>query len=534
MRRSSGKKQSFGQRPRRQVEIYFVLYLAALLLLLPNKREKAQDAEPSLVYEILRSRFIIAPERSTLNCQLLAVGDSVRIIALDSVNVVSSSGDVAEVHYEFIIEDETQGQTLAISTNSPNVGVFTMREDAQRRLAEFSWRPAVNEKRSRVLNVTVVATAKPVVPPNITRPEIRAQLERLLDEQNRWDTARAEFAINISFVNAGRAIALSDIDIDSLINAVRAETVASAATSATSPAFSPPVFVTSRSFVPPPPGEFSLYAAAERVECLPFQQWENSIRVYGMNLRQESRGDPRAEILRTDRNDGTGTVSIAEVRNDFIRLTGVAPASGLMTIRVAVTRSGDGKQGTVDFPVRVNPLGAPEFPRKMYAGVNYEFDPKLPFITGQELRATLSLGGKERSIGLQGAKFTFVPEESDIGKTFTFERFIGGRRVGEAYYIKVEEFSSPEILEVFSQGADEFVRTRCYGVTGNTDNRVTLEAKGNLKVSERFGDRRTEPPATTQLFKVSKAEPDKPFSGSIRAIDAKGRASLVRFIDRKD
>ena len=532
MRRSSGQKQSSQLRPRRQVEIYFVLYLAALLLLLPNKREKSQDAEPSLVYELLRSRFIIAPERSTLNCQLLAVGDSVRIIALDSVNVVSSSGDVGEVRYEFFIEDETQGQTLAISTNSPNVGVFTMREDAQRRLAEFSWRPAVNEKRSRVLNVTVVATAKPVVPPNISRPDVRAQLERLLAEENRWDTARAEFAINISFVNAGRALALSDIDIDSLINAVRAETFA--ATTATAPAFAPPVFVTSRSFVPPPPGEFSLYAVNERVECLPFQQWENSIRVYGMNLRQEGRGDPRAEILRTDRNDGTGTVSIAEVRNDLVRLTGVAPASGLMTIRLAVTRSGDGKQSTIDFPVRVNPLAAPEFPRKMYAGVSYEFDPKLPFITGQELRATLSLGGKERSVGLQGAKFTFVPDENDIGKTFVFERFIGGRRVGEAYYVKVEEFSSPEILEVFSQGADEFVRTRCYGVAGNADNRVTLEAKGNLKVSERFGDRRTEPPATTQLFKISKAEPDKPFSGSIRAIDAKGRASLARFIDRKD
>jgi hypothetical protein len=170
----------------------------------------------------------------------------------------------------------------------------------------------------------------------------------------------------------------------------------------------------------------------------------------------------------------------------------------------------------------------------MYAGVGYEFDPKLPFVTKQELRATLSLGGKERSVSQQGEKFTFSPDESDIGKTFLFERFVGGKRVGEVYYVKVEEFSAPEIVEVFSQGVDEFVRTRCYGQVNGTDNRVTLEVKGNLKVTERFGDRRSDPPATLQLFKLSKSDASKPYTGTIRAIDSKGRASIARFINRED
>ncbi|MBL7990253.1 MAG: hypothetical protein JNN25_02335, partial [Candidatus Kapabacteria bacterium] len=81
------------RRTRRQVEIYFVLYLAALLLLLPTKRERAPESDPSLVYELLKSRFIIAAERPTMNCQLLVIGDSVRVVTLDSVNTVSSSGD---------------------------------------------------------------------------------------------------------------------------------------------------------------------------------------------------------------------------------------------------------------------------------------------------------------------------------------------------------------------------------------------------------------------------------------------------------
>lgn len=206
-----------------------------------------------------------------------------------------------------------------------------------------------------------------------------------------------------------------------------------------------------------------------------------------------------------------------------------------MTIRVVVTRAGDGKQNTIDFPVRATPIAAPDIPRRMYAGVGYEFDPKLPFVTKQELRATLSLGGKERSVSQQGEKFTFSPDENDIGKTFAFERFVGGKRVGEVYYVKVEEFSAPEIVEVFSQGADEFVRTRCYGQVNGTDNRVILEVKGNnLKATERYGDRRSEPPAILQLFKLSRVESGKPYNATIRAIDSKGRASIARFLDGKD
>lgn len=524
----NSKSSARKRRTRRQVEIYFVLYLAALLLLLPNKRERAPESDPSLVYELLKSRFIIAAERPTMNCQLLAIGDSVRVVTLDSVNTVSSSGDVDEVHYEFQVEDETQGQVLTISSQTPQVGIFTMKEDAQRKLAEFLWQPARNEKRSRTLKVSVIAIAKPVIPLTITRPDVRERLLRLLNEEGRFDTARTEFTINISFLDVGRSIALNNINIDSLINAVRSSN------SSVTSGLSQPIFVTNRQFVQPPPGEFSLYAVSERLECLPYQQWENQIRVYGMNLRTEGRGDPKAEILRTDRNDGTGTVSIPEVRGDLIRVIGTAPTSGLMTIRIVVTRAGDGKQNTIDFPVRATPIALPDIPRRMYAGVGYEFDPKLPFVTRQELRAVLSLGGKERSVSQQGEKFTFVPDENDIGKTFAFERFVGGRRVGEVYYVKVEEFSAPEIIDVISQDADELVRTRCYGQVNGSDNRVTLEVKGNLKVTERFGDRRSEPPTTLQLFKISRAEAGKPYKGTIRAIDSKGRASIARFIDRND
>ncbi|MCS6808552.1 MAG: hypothetical protein RML40_07885 [Bacteroidota bacterium] len=516
------------RRMRRHVEMYFVLYLAALLLLLPSKQESEKELpDTSLVYELLRSRFVIAAERSVLSCQLLAIGDSVRVVSLDSVNIISSSGDVGEIEYEFQIEDETQGQTLTISSKSPRIGIFSMKQDTQRRLAEFMWQPVRNERRSKTLRVSVLAIAQPVVPSTITHPEIRERLAQILAYQRRIDTARTEFRIAISFLDAGRSLAVSSIDVDSLVNVLRAS---AATVSSTFPA----TFITPRSFVPPPPGDFSLYAVYERIECLPFQQWDNTVRVYGMNVRTEGRGDPKTTILRSDRADGSGTVTVTEVRPDAIRLSGTAPSSGVMTVRVTVTRSGDGKQAVVDFPVRAIPLPPPDIPRKMYAGTAYEFDAKLPFVTGQELRAVLSLAGKERSVGQQGAKFTFVPEESDIGKTFTFERFVGGKRVGEVYSVRVEEFPPPEIVELFSQGADEYVRTRCYGQVNGDDNRVTLEVKGNLKVAERFGDRRTEPPVTLQLFKISKAEADKPYKGTIRAIDAKGRASLARFIDRND
>jgi hypothetical protein len=516
------------RKPRRQIEIYFILYLVALMLLLPDKREREPDSDPSLVYEILKSRFFIAAEKTTLNCQLVAIGDSVRVIACDSVNTVSFGGEVSDVHYEFQVEDETQGQILSISSQKPQIGVFAMREDTKRGLAQFFWQPARNEKRGRTLNVRVIATGKPIIPPSITRPDVRERLEKLLNEEGRRDTVQTEFTINISFVDGGRNFAyLGAQNVDSLVSALqRASTIASLA--------APPTIVFNRSPILPP-GEFGLGAVNERIDALPFSQWENQINVYGMiNLRTETRIPPRIQIIRTDKSDGSGTATITDVSENKLKISGVAPSAGLMTVRLAVVRS-DGKQQLTDFTVRSMPVAVPEIPKKMFAGASYEFDPQLPFITGQEMRAVLLQSGRERAIGQQGAKFIFVPDEADIGKIFTFERSIGGKRIGEVYNVRVEEFPAPEIVEVFSQGAIDIVRTRCYGQVGGRENSVKLEAKGNLNINERYGDReRSAQQEILQRFEVRKSEADKAFQGTLRAIDAKGRASIAKFIDRKD
>jgi hypothetical protein len=337
------------------------------------------------------------------------------------------------------------------------------------------------------------------------------------------DTARTEFTITVSFIDGGRNFALG-VNVDSLVSALQRNSTNA----------SIPTTVVFNRVPVLPPGEFALNAVNERIEGLPLQQWENQVRAFGMNLRTEARGEPRLEILRTDKSDGTGEAHIAEVRENLIRIIGTAPSSGLMTVRVAARRASDSKEQNSDFTIRSVAIPQPDVPRRMYAGMSYEFDAKLPFVTGQDLKAALSLNGKERSVGLQGAKFTFTPEEADIGKIFTFERTIGGKRVGEVYSVRVEEFSAPEVVEVFSQGASEMVRTRCYGQLAGDDNRVTLEVKGNIAVRERYGDRRSEPPAIIQLFEIRRAEADKPFTGTLRAIDRKGRASIAKFIDRKE
>jgi hypothetical protein len=376
-----------------------------------------------------------------------------------------------------------------------------------------------------MLKVRVIATGKPMLPQTITRQDIREKLERILLEEGRRDTVQTEFTINITFVDGGRNFAVLGQNVDSLVNALqRASTLASVSAQPTIVFNRVPIL---------PPGEFGLGAVNERIDALPFGQWENQVNVYGMiNLRTETRTTPRIQIIRTDKSDGSGAATISDVRDNSLKITGSAPSSGLMTVRLAVTRS-DGKQQTTDFTVRSTPLSAPDVPRRMFAGAGYEFDPQLPFITGQEMRAVLLLGGRERAVGQQGAKFTFTPEEADIGKTFTFERTVAGKRVGEVYSIRVEEFPPPEIVEVVSQGAVDIVRTRSYGVVNGRENRVTLEAKGNLTVSERYGDReRSEQQETFQRFEVRRTEADKPFKGTLRAVDAKGRASIAKFIDR--
>lgn len=521
-------------RRRRMIDVYFILYLAALLLLLPNKREKATEADPSLLRKILASRFFIQPEKTTLSCQLISSASGTpQIISLDSLNILYSSGEVNNIHYEFQITDASQQQMIAVSAQKGSVGKFSVQEDSRLGTARFLWSPDISYRRNKIFTVQVIATAKPMIPASITDPALKEKLERLLREDSSLDTARTSFTINVFFLDSGPVANNDSTTTDST------KTPGGATLPPTNgnPALAqnrinnPPL----PTFRPVEPGDFELTAETKVLDVLPFQQWENTIWAYGSdyNFRRDSRNSPKVTPFHDPTADRRGTALLADMQDNKVRIRGTAPGNGVMTVRVSTTRSSDNKEKTAQFTVRATPIQKPEIPPKMNPGIQYTLDPRFPMLTNQDTKAILSESGKERfSTSRQGERFVFSPREADIGKTFVLERYINGNRIGESYQITVEDFPAPEILEISPQNKIILVRTRSFGQVGGLDNRVTLDIAKliNATVHERFGDfqmieARQE---ISQLFELRRIDPDKPISGLIRIIDKKNRTSHIK------
>jgi hypothetical protein len=522
-----GSARTTTKRTRRQIEVYFILYLAAVLFLLPDKREKTPASEPNLALEILSSRFFIAPERLTLNCQILTTGSTTSVIQLDSVNTITFSGDYTDVHYEFFVEDISLRQTVvAMSARKAIAGSFRMEEDSRRGAVLFFWKPDTRDRRNRTFSVRVVATGRPVVPLSITDPELRSRLQRIINDASRVDTAQTTFTINVFNTGIGIGIA----DTLSSVSSTGATFVANVGGA-------PVTFRVPSDFRPPPAGEFALLPQQPSLITLPFQKWNNIVLVSQLNLQREMRGTPQVEVVKSDPNDEKGGAFITETLDNTFRMSGTAPASGVMNVRVSVTRAEDGKRASTEFVVKASPLQPPDIPQRMNPGISYKFTPNLDFLTGQDLRASIAeRGGTERYSSPQGSAFIFTPAESDAGKTLMFSRFINGQRVGEVYAIAVDDFPPPEILTLVQEGTKLIVRTRCFGTVGGRENRVTIDVSkaSNVQVSERYGDiyRSDDRQEYSQLFELRRIDATKPVTGAIRAVDAKSKASAVKSVEK--
>ncbi len=536
--KSSSKSST--RRPRRQIEVYFILYLAALLLLLPNKREKAPTTDPSLARELMKSRFFIQPERTSLTCQLVTIGGSPQIVALDSLNTIFSNGDVTDIHYEFQIEDLSLRNVISVSAKKGSVGSFNVQEDSRLGTALFSWKPDLGTRRNKMFNVQVVATARLLIPTGITDPVLRDKLQRLINETNTLDTARTSFTVNVIFDSASQ-LAFNDSTLQT--------STATIGTVGNPPLTfngvnnginnGNPTFSTMR---PVEPGNFELAPRNSTIDVLPSQQWETVIGVYGnFNLRTETKRPPQVIPLQSVGNGRPGSAVVTDIQDISLRVQGIAPSKDVMTVRVSVVRASDGKEKFAQFTVRVSQLQPPEFPAKMYPGMSYKFDPKLPLLTNQEVKAVISdapqNGGRVRySTSLQGESFTWSPKESDVGKALVFERFVNQRSAGETVTIPVEDFPPPEIVEIIPENKILLVRTRCFGQANGQENRVMLDATkaNNVTINERLGDYRfnDDRQESTQLFVIRRSDSDKPITGTIRATDKRNRASLLKSLER--
>lgn len=463
-------------RRKRFIEIYFVLYLASLILLIPDKRREEHRAT-GVIMSLLQSSFSVHPERTTMLCRVVSKGDSIAVVTCDSMNTIYYSGAMRDVHYDFQIEDISYKQHIRLtSAGETNTQLFHLTGDIEQGNMHFTWTPPTKERMNRLFKVHVTATATPILPQTLSDDQ-QDYIRQLLGADTTIRlTSETEFTVAMLYVDGGsgnpntlvtlnqQALSLNDSLTQQKIREL-AEQIAA-----------------SRQQAIPPPGQFTLQPRYEpNLTTLAYQEWENRITVYG--------ADPSRDLLGTP--TVTGGSAYLKIEGNEIVVRGTAPATGLTTYQVTAQRASDKKEVSVMFGVIAKQLSNPNVPTQMYPGVSYSINPGLPFINSSQATAVLRDDkDNSRATSLQGEPFSFTPSVSDTGKTLYLDRMLNGKKIGQSVGITVNNFPTPEIIDISKmENGSIRIRTRGYGMQTDNQSRVKLETTGlQGKVQEMFGD----------------------------------------------
>jgi hypothetical protein len=512
-------KKSFRRSPRsRFIDIYFVLYIAALVLVIPDQGTSKNDAA-ELVTSLLQTSFQLHVERPVLLCRVVRSGDSLTVLSCDSVNGIFHSGAMKNVRYDVSVEDQSYQTQYAINSHTTSQSsFFTLSGSADQGGVRFGWKPPLADKRNRLFRVNVSASATPVLPESLTE-EQRESLRKLTGDPNDVVVkATTQFTVALVFVDGGGASMAASQPVSSQI-AASGDTALARRYEELLRQFEQP-----RATIAPR-GEFFLQPQENVLKMIANQPFVNRIRVYGADASRE------VEAIRV-----SGANAYARIEGSEIIVSGMAPQSGSVAITLGARRSTDKKDTSIVFRVVAGALDSPQIPNSMYPGVTYTFQPRLPEVSGMPAGAVLRDDrGNEVVRSTQGEAFTFIPRVEDTSRTFSFERSLNDRKIGQTYAIAIVPFPSPEIIDISMRNGQVWVRTRAYGLAQDAKSRVRLELLNSpaIRIQERLGDWSYDEQSHShiQVFQFTAAAP----TVSVRALNGRKQASERRdFVARSE
>lgn len=483
------------QRKRRRVEIYFVLYLVALVLLMPDRIDPSQAGVDTQA--IVNARLEFSPDRMRLTCKLQR--DSLvgmRVVSLDSLNVIRYTGTVSDLELSARIEEVETGQVLTVQPGNSPTPLFALEHQPQRNAVVFRWNPPLDQASVRTYRVTISGSGVPVRTSGANSgdyDEIPTGLRMTGSTQfvltTEVDDASAPTVITIA---GGR---------DTLV--LRDTTLRAA----------------------PSLGEFWIEPARDVVAAVSQRPWTNRLSIGGADPARDLVGLPTVRVIGEQIGDVQRTTD-----QRTILLSGRAPRTGSVTVEVRVVRR-DGQTKTASFVVAAHAMPPANVPDVIYPGVDYVVDPRLPAI--ENVRAVIRDGEREIASATESVIRLRVAAR-DTGRTLTFERTVDGVRDGAPEAIQVRNFPAPTIRSVnrgsdsrtkvvvvqFYSGDRSVNRPRLRILDGNATDVKRLA--GNLRASS------SERPTVSWLetFEVSQRDPARPFTFRMQAFDERGAQSV--------
>lgn len=239
--------------------------------------------------------------------------------------------------------------------------------------------------------------------------------------------------------------------------------------------------------LPPPPAvplpPLRLLVPDTLLEVPPFGQWSLELTVFGV-------GDARRE-LDSILLQPVGSVRVTPRDGSTLLVSGRAPHEGTQRVQVTLTRRSDRAVATATLTIVVRPLPRPDVPEELYPEREYRLDPRLRF-AGQESRAEIT-DGHRLLASSPGTPLVFRPTLSDTGKVLLLRRFLNQQLLDEIR-IPIRDFPAPELLALRLEGSSIKVRTRCFGTVENSPNECRCELLSPTgRVRELRGDLRRIP-----------------------------------------
>lgn len=477
------------KRKKRIIEIYFILYLAALVFILPDNTFRPGTGNNKEVLGDFASGFTLIPEKTSLACKVAIEPNGQRILSIDSVNTIFYTGDFEDVQFEFILEDQTLKQAISLRPEKTQLSkYFRVVELPERKAALFYWHPQLLERTSNTYIVRVVATAKS-----------HRVFGRINPEQFTYQ-ASTQFTLIIVYMN----------------------TITGEQTIAQNPAQNtiPQNFV-DLTQLPKSFGKIDLRPNLLNISSLAYQQWTNII--YASNVDLAVGAKVQLNVQQEPRNNG-GEAQIAETYPDYIVIRGKTPGFGKLTVELFVKRNFDGQEMRTSFNVTPQQIELPKFKRYLYPGQTDTIEPRLPLVAG-EVKAIIREGNSIRASSIGGSLLYFTPELADTGKKLILERFVNGNLYGQAFDIFVLKFPEPKIYDVIILNREVEVVTQAFGSYNRQRNEVDrLELEGNvspkyLDLRGKIQDINASVPSRLQHFLLKPADPNKPFIFTIIAVD---------------
>lgn len=518
------------ERRRQPVEVYFILYLTALILLLPDGQKNQSNEPAPILTALLQSSFAIAPDKSVLTCVLEPTSNGITIRYVDSVAIIRPIGAVRSVEYAVTVVDLASNDTYTMAQNGQDNARFGFSVLDDKQTGRFVWHPLDSKTEPRTLLVKIRAVAVPEIPPSIRDEAMREQVARMIEANSIRLNASSEFTLNI--VSSSDAPGMGSPVLIAGGNGTGGGDSAASAAGGNSgqPFVQPPSLINEYRPVITLPSQGSLPRFNTPVSLSPQyfalsglakQRWKNTVRVGGLSLRTDLVG---SISVNTENGDPSASVSAIRADQGEFDVVGEVPDDGRPTnVTVALQRS-DGQSVSLTFTVTPLRLAPPKVPAVLYPGIREQFDPELPLLTGQETKAVLFDGNEERYTSWQGEAFTFIAEAKDIGRTLTLRRYVNGNPIGENISVAVRDFPAPRIVDANAGRQKATLTVVAYGLPGSIESRARLVVPEGIRVVELHGNYTYDKQkhAHIQVFDVSSADGSE-LRGTVSVFDRRNR-----------